>query len=95
MGDYVLSKVFLQVLIVYQGVNSDLKTEILSLPFQCDLKLQVGKAVEHIAAGTTALQKAKTLQRSTRKCMCIAIIILLVTATIVVVAVVQPWKKAT
>lgn len=58
------------------------------------MKWQVGKAVEHIAAGTTALQKAKTLQRSTRKCMCIAIIILLVTAAIIVVAVVQPWKNS-
>lgn len=54
---------------------------------------QVSKAVEHVASGTQALQKAKTLQRGTRKCMCIAIILLLLVAIIIVVAVIQPWKK--
>ncbi|KAG0591294.1 hypothetical protein KC19_1G164500 [Ceratodon purpureus] len=60
-----------------------------------NIETQVGKAVEHIASGTTALQKAKSLQRGTRKCMCIAIVILLVVAVIIVVAVIQPWKNAT
>lgn len=56
------------------------------------IETQVSKAVEHVAAGTSALQKAKTLQRGTRKCTCVAIFLLLVTAIIVLLAVIQPWK---
>lgn len=75
-----------------------LHTTICSQVFVWDFmvwNLQVGKAVEHVAAGTAQLQKAKTLRRGTRKCMCIAIILLLLTALILILAVVQPWKKAT
>ncbi|XP_024370526.1 syntaxin-132 isoform X1 [Physcomitrium patens] len=59
-----------------------------------NIETQVGKAVDHIASGTTALQKAKSLQRGTRKCMCIGIVVLLVTIVIIIVSVIQPWKNA-
>ena len=50
--------------------------------------------MEHISAGSIALQKAKGLQRSTRKCACLAIFIVLVIVAIIVVAVIQPWKNS-
>lgn len=58
-----------------------------------NIETQVTNAVEHVQSGTVALQRAKTLQRNSRKWMCIAIIILLIIIVIIVVAVVQPWKS--
>jgi len=55
---------------------------------------QVSSAVDHIQSGTTALHKAKKLQKNSRKCMCIAIIILLLIVVIIVVAVLKPWSKS-
>ncbi|KAJ6974894.1 hypothetical protein D5086_024409 [Populus alba] len=43
--------------------------------------------------GSCALQKAKKLQRNSRKWMCIAIIILLITVVIIVVTVIKPWNN--
>jgi syntaxin 1B/2/3 len=40
-----------------------------------------------------ALQKAKKLQRNSRKWMCYAIILLLMVAAIIVLAVIKPWQK--
>lgn len=54
---------------------------------------QVSSAVDHVQSGNTALQRAKKLQRSSRKWMCIAIIILLIIVVIIVVAVLKPWSK--
>ncbi|KAL5981190.1 hypothetical protein ACLOJK_029111 [Asimina triloba] len=51
-----------------------------------NIESQVSSAVDHVQSGTTALQKAKKLQKSSRKCMCIAIIILLIVVVIIVVA---------
>uniref|UniRef100_A0A0D6R317 t-SNARE coiled-coil homology domain-containing protein n=1 Tax=Araucaria cunninghamii TaxID=56994 RepID=A0A0D6R317_ARACU len=56
-----------------------------------NIENQVSNAVDHVQSGTVALQKAKSLQRSSRKWMCIAIIILLIIVAIILVAV-KPWK---
>ncbi|KAL8131226.1 syntaxin-132-like [Apium graveolens] len=58
-----------------------------------NIETQVSNAVDHVQSGTTALQKAKKLQKNSRKWMCIAIIILLIIIAIIVVGVVKPWKK--
>ncbi|XP_058077385.1 syntaxin-132 [Magnolia sinica] len=58
-----------------------------------NIESQVSSAVDHVQSGTTALQKAKKLQKSSRKWMCIAIIILLLIVVITVVAVIKPWIK--
>ncbi|XP_044483842.1 syntaxin-132-like [Mangifera indica] len=56
-----------------------------------NIESQVSSAVDHVQSGNTALQKAKKLQKSSRKWMCIAIIILLIIVVIIVVAVIKPW----
>ncbi|KAJ4844224.1 hypothetical protein Tsubulata_003098 [Turnera subulata] len=58
-----------------------------------NIESQVSSAVDHVQSGNTALQKAKSLQRNSRKWMCIAIIILLIIVVIIVVAVVKPWSN--
>lgn len=58
-----------------------------------NIETQVSNAVEHVQDGTKFLQRAKSLQRNSRKWMCIAIIILLIIIVIIVVAVLQPWKS--
>lgn len=55
--------------------------------------VQVTNAVDHVQSGNTALQKAKKLQKNSRKWMCIAIIILLIIVAIIVVSVLKPWKS--
>ncbi|GAB4834107.1 hypothetical protein Ancab_032366 [Ancistrocladus abbreviatus] len=57
-----------------------------------NIESQVSSAVDHVQSGNTALQRAKTLQKNTRKWMCIAIIILLLIVVVVVVGVIRPWK---
>lgn len=57
-----------------------------------NIESQVTNAVDHVQSGTTALQNARRLQKSSRKCMCIALIILLIIAVIIVLSVVRPWK---
>ncbi|CAL5356911.1 unnamed protein product [Camellia sinensis] len=52
----------------------------------------VSSAVDHVQSGNTALQKAKKLQRNSRKWMCIAIMILLIIVVVVVVGVLKPWS---
>eukprot|EP00252_Welwitschia_mirabilis_P015225 TRINITY_DN3348_c0_g1_i1.p1 TRINITY_DN3348_c0_g1~~TRINITY_DN3348_c0_g1_i1.p1 ORF type:complete len:309 (+),score=81.75 TRINITY_DN3348_c0_g1_i1:338-1264(+) len=58
-----------------------------------NIESQVSNAVDHVQSGTVALQKAKHLQRNTRKWMCIAIVILLIIVAIIIVAVVKPWQS--
>lgn len=58
-----------------------------------NIESQVSSAVDHVSSGNTALQKAKKLQRNSRKWMCIAIIILLIIVAIIVVAVIKPWNS--
>ncbi|KAK1270739.1 Syntaxin-132 [Acorus gramineus] len=57
-----------------------------------NIESQVSSAVDHVQSGTTALQKAKKLQKNSRKWMCIAIIILLIVVASIVVGL-QPWKS--
>ncbi|CAM6121108.1 unnamed protein product [Calypogeia fissa] len=59
-----------------------------------NIETQVNKAVEHVQAGTTALQTAKKLQRGKRKCMCFALILLLIIIAIIVLVIIKPWKKS-
>ncbi|XVF42570.1 hypothetical protein PTKIN_Ptkin01aG0374200 [Pterospermum kingtungense] len=58
-----------------------------------NIESQVSTAVDHVQSGNTALQKAKKLQKNSRKWMCIAIIILLLIVVIIVVAVIKPWSS--
>ncbi|KAJ3669931.1 hypothetical protein LUZ60_010255 [Juncus effusus] len=56
-----------------------------------NIESHVSNAIDHVTTGTVALQKAKKLQKNSRKWMCIAIIILLLIVVIIVVAVLKPW----
>lgn len=58
-----------------------------------NIETHVSSAVDHVRSGNKALQKAKSLRKSTRKWMCLAILILLVVIIIVVVGVLKPWKS--
>ncbi|CAN8298685.1 unnamed protein product [Cochlearia groenlandica] len=58
-----------------------------------NIESQVSNAVDHVQSGNTALQRAKSLQKNSRKWMCIAIIILLIVVAVVVVGVLKPWKN--
>ncbi|XP_015062989.1 syntaxin-132-like isoform X2 [Solanum pennellii] len=58
-----------------------------------NIESQVSAAVDHVQSGNTALQKAKSLQRNSRKWMCIAIIILLIIVAVIVVGVLKPWNS--
>lgn len=58
------------------------------------LPTQVARSVEYVQSGTSALQDAKQLQKSTRKWMCCGIITLLIVAAIIVIFVVKPWQLA-
>ncbi|XP_021898257.1 syntaxin-132-like [Carica papaya] len=58
-----------------------------------NIESHVSSAVDHVQSGNTALQKAKKLQKSSRKWMCIAIIILLIIVAIIVVGVLKPWTS--
>ncbi|KAH1105800.1 hypothetical protein J1N35_009568 [Gossypium stocksii] len=58
-----------------------------------NIESQVSSAVDHVQSGNTALQRAKSLQKNSRKWMCIAIIILLLIVVIIVVAVIKPWSS--
>ncbi|KAL2229224.1 UNVERIFIED_CONTAM: Syntaxin [Sesamum indicum] len=57
-----------------------------------NIESQVSSAVDHVQSGNTALQRAKSLQKSSRKWMCIAILILLIIVVIIVVGVLKPWQ---
>ncbi|CAL1356570.1 unnamed protein product [Linum trigynum] len=58
-----------------------------------NIESHVSTAVDHVQSGNTALQRAKSYQKSSRKWMCIAIIILLVIVAITVVGVLKPWTN--
>ncbi|CAA3024613.1 syntaxin-132-like [Olea europaea subsp. europaea] len=58
-----------------------------------NIESQVSSAVDHVQSGNTALQKAKSLQKNSRKWMCIAILILLIIVAIIVVGVLKPWQN--
>ncbi|CDP10541.1 unnamed protein product [Coffea canephora] len=58
-----------------------------------NIETHVSNAVDHVQSGNVALQKAKTLQRNSRKWMCIAILILLIIVAIIVVGVLKPWQN--
>lgn len=76
-------------------IKSDLvwKITLLTVRLFTVFICQVSSAVDHVQQGNTALQKAKKLQKNSRKWMCIAIIILLIIVAIIVVAVIKPWSS--
>ncbi|KAL4555217.1 hypothetical protein LXL04_037828 [Taraxacum kok-saghyz] len=55
-----------------------------------DAVREVSSAVDHVQDGNKALYKAKSLQKNSRKWMCIAILILLIIIAVVVVGVLKP-----
>ncbi|XP_042486812.1 syntaxin-132-like [Macadamia integrifolia] len=58
-----------------------------------NIETQVSTAVDHVQSGNTVLQKAKKLQKNSRKWMCIAIIILLIIVAVIIVGVLKPWTS--
>ncbi|GFQ06285.1 putative syntaxin-131 [Phtheirospermum japonicum] len=58
-----------------------------------NIESQVSNTVNHVQTGTTSLQKAKKLQKKSRKWMCIAIILLLIIVAVIVVGVLRPWRN--
>ncbi|PWZ34573.1 Syntaxin-132 [Zea mays] len=56
-----------------------------------NIETQVTGAAEHIQTGTNLLQKAKKLQKNTRKWTCIGIIILLIIILIIILSL-KPWS---
>lgn len=58
-----------------------------------DIESQVTRANSYVRGGTERLQKARVLQKSTRKWTCYAIIILLVIILFVVLFTVKPWQN--
>ncbi|KAH7654252.1 syntaxin 1B/2/3 protein [Dioscorea alata] len=58
-----------------------------------NIEAQVTNADDHIQSGIGALQKARRLQKNTRKCTCIAIIILIIIIAVVLLVVLKPWSK--
>ncbi|KAA8516869.1 hypothetical protein F0562_017313 [Nyssa sinensis] len=58
-----------------------------------NIESQVSSAVDHVHSGNKALQKAKSLQKNSRKWMCIAILILLIIVVVIVVGVLKPWSS--
>ncbi|CAL1365878.1 unnamed protein product [Linum trigynum] len=58
-----------------------------------NIKSHVSTAVDHVQSGNTALQRAKSYQKSSWKWMCIAIIVLLIIVAIIVVGVLRPWTN--
>ncbi|KAK9667306.1 hypothetical protein RND81_14G247000 [Saponaria officinalis] len=58
-----------------------------------NIESQVQNAVDHVTTGNTALQRAKSLQKNSRKWMCFAIIILLIIVAVIVVGVLKPWQN--
>ncbi|KAL5200750.1 hypothetical protein ABZP36_021953 [Zizania latifolia] len=57
-----------------------------------NIESQVSGAAEHIQTGTNLLQKARFLQKNTRKWTCIGIVILLIIILIIVLSL-KPWSK--
>lgn len=78
----------LQQIFMDMAVLVDAQGELLD-----NIETQVSSAVDHVQQGNTALQKAKKLQKNSRKWMCIAILILLIIVAIIVVAVFKPWQS--
>ncbi|KAL9247071.1 hypothetical protein vseg_020541 [Gypsophila vaccaria] len=58
-----------------------------------NIESQVQNAVDHVTTGNTALQRAKSLQKNSRKWMCFAILILLIIVAVIVVGVLKPWQN--
>ncbi|XP_008812667.2 syntaxin-132-like isoform X2 [Phoenix dactylifera] len=59
-----------------------------------NIESQVSSAIDHVQSGATALQRAKKLQKNSRKWICIAILILLIIVIIIIVTVIKPWSKS-
>ncbi|KAE8819965.1 hypothetical protein D1007_02144 [Hordeum vulgare] len=57
-----------------------------------NIEEQVTGAVHHVQTGTNLLQKARVLQKNSRKWTCIAIIILLIIVLVIVLSL-KPWAK--
>ncbi|KAJ6837900.1 syntaxin-132-like [Iris pallida] len=59
-----------------------------------NIESHVSGATGAVQSGSAALQKARMLQKSSRKCMCIAIIILIIILVVILLSVLKPWSKS-
>ncbi|KAK4777457.1 hypothetical protein SAY87_017644 [Trapa incisa] len=75
----------LQQVFLDMAVLVDAQGEVLD-----DIEAQISSAVDHVQGGNTALQRARKLQKNTRKWTCIAILILLIIAAIIALAIIRP-----
>ncbi|XP_057781191.1 syntaxin-132-like [Salvia miltiorrhiza] len=57
-----------------------------------NIESQVHCAVDHVQSGNTALQRAKSLKKSSRKWTCIAILIFLMVVAIILISVLKPFR---
>lgn len=78
----------LQQIFLDMAVLVDAQGELLD-----NIETHVSSAIDHVQQGNTALQKAKKLQKNSRKWMCILILFLLTIAVITVLAVLKPWRS--
>ncbi|GAB2226854.1 hypothetical protein Drorol1_Dr00008647 [Drosera rotundifolia] len=58
-----------------------------------NIELQLSSAVDHVQRGGDMLQRAKSLQKNSRKWMCFAVLILLIMVAVIVVGVLKPWQR--
>ncbi|KAM7505118.1 hypothetical protein LguiB_004022 [Lonicera macranthoides] len=79
----------LQQIFLDMAVLVDAQGELLD-----NIETQVSSAVDHVQSGNKMLQRAKSLQKSNRKWMCVAVIIFLIVVVIIVVGVLKPWTSA-
>ncbi|KAL8517573.1 hypothetical protein ACS0TY_015727 [Phlomoides rotata] len=56
-----------------------------------NIESQVSSAVDHVQSGNKSLQRAKSLQKNSRKYRCIAILIFLIVVVIILGGVLKPW----
>ncbi|WOL15729.1 syntaxin-132 [Canna indica] len=55
-----------------------------------NIESEVNRASDFVTSGVNVLNKARKLQKNTRKCTCIAIIILLIIIAVIVLAIIRP-----
>lgn len=60
-----------------------------------DIEAQVSSSVDHVQKATVTLQKAKALQKNTRKYMCIATLLLIIVIAVALIPILKSLKKHT
>ncbi|GKV29738.1 hypothetical protein SLEP1_g38639 [Rubroshorea leprosula] len=78
-----LHQVFLDMSVLVQAQGEQLD----------DIENQVARANSFVRGGNQQLEKARVLQKNSRKWMCYAIIIFLVIILLIVLVTIKPWQK--